>query len=91
MNFPDVKFGICQVCNADGRDQTAELTSADAPARVTSGNGIVLEEYLGKLMCNACINIAKSDKESLQSAKKHAEAERFRAKAGFITTVPQEV
>lgn len=92
--FPNIHFGICQVCGSDGRPQTEDLTSADASARSTSGedgydpgNGVVLEKYKGKFMCPVCINDAKNDSESLRSAKKHAGAERFRGKAGFVNTV----
>jgi len=94
MSFPETKFGICQVCGGKGGPQTDDLTDADAVARTTPGadgydpgNGVVLEEYEGKLMCPVCINEAKADKESLGSASKHAEAERFRAEAGFKNAV----
>jgi len=94
MSFPDIKFGICQQCGAKGGPQTADLTSADAAARSTSGedgydpgNGVILKKHNGKLMCEVCINDLKNDAQSLLSAKKHAEAERFRAKAGFQNTV----
>jgi hypothetical protein len=86
MSFPDTIFGICQVCGADGRDQTVGLTSADAAARDLTGNGIELKKYLGRFLCPICIQDAKADAESLLSAKKHAEAERFRGKAGFLNS-----
>jgi len=89
MSFPEIRFGICQVCGASGGDQTEDLTSADAEARSATGNGVVLEKYKGKLMCPVCINEAKADSESLQEAKKHASDERFRDKAGFVNTVEE--
>ena len=92
--FPDIRFGICQVCGAKGGPQTDSLTSADAAARSTSGedgydpgNGVVLEKYKGKFMCPVCINDAKNNTESLRSAKKHAGEEKFRGKAGFVNTI----
>ena len=94
MSFPDIKFGICQQCGAKGGPQTVGLTSADAAARSTPGadgydpgNGVILKKYKGKLMCEVCINDLKNDDQSLLSAKKHAEADRFRSKAGFQNTV----
>ena len=94
MSFPGTKFGICQECGADGSPQTADLTTADAVARITSGadgydpgNGTELQEYRGRMLCPLCIERLKSDEESLQVAKKHAEAERFRGKAGFVNSV----
>lgn len=85
--IPEIRFGICQVCGADGRDQTEDLTGADAAARSATGNGVVLEKFEGILMCPVCIADRKNDRESILSAKKHAEAEKFRAKAGFVNTV----
>ncbi len=87
MSFPKNKFGACERCGMDGRDQSSGLTGADAPARSTTGNGIYLESYDGKLLCDVCIQELKADKESLEMAKKHAEAEKFRSKAGFVNSV----
>lgn len=94
MSFPEIRFGICEVCGAKGSPQTVDLTTADAAARLTPGadgydpgNGVVLEMYKGKLTCEICINDTKNDDQSLLSAKKHAEAERFRSKAGFQNTI----
>ncbi len=87
MSFPDNKFGTCQRCGMDGRDQTADLTGADAAARSTTGNGVYLELYDGKKLCNVCINELKSEQESLEMARKHAEAEKFRGKAGFQNSI----
>ena len=96
MGFPDIKFGTCQVCNAKGAPQTEDLSSADAPARTTSGvdgydpgTGVVLIKYKGKLMCPVCINEAKADTKSLQDAKKHAAKDRFIGKASFNNSVPE--
>lgn len=94
MSSPDIKFGICQVCGAKGGPQTVGLTSADVAARSTPGtdgydpgNGVILKKYNGRLMCEVCIEDNKSDQDSLLSAKKHAEAERFRGKVGFQNTL----
>lgn len=94
MAFPEIKFGICLVCGARGRPQTEDLSSADAPARSTSGedgydpgNGVILKVFRGVLSCGVCINEAKADSESLLDAKKQADEERFRSKAGFVNTV----
>jgi hypothetical protein len=87
MPFPETIIGTCQVCGADGRDQTASLTGADAEARSTTGNGIELTRYDGKMMCDICINEAKAKKESLAEVGKYARDEQFRAKAGFTNTI----
>ena len=87
MSFPDIRIGICQVCGTDGRDQTADLTGADAPARALTGNGIELEKFEGKLLCPVCINEAKANRETANDIKKQIESNRFRSKAGFRNTV----
>lgn len=87
MSFPEIKFGICQRCGGDGRDQTEDLTDADAPARTLIGNGVELEKYDDKLLCNVCINELKADQESLEDQRKQAEEEKFRMKAGFLNSV----
>lgn len=84
--FPNVIFGVCEKCGGQGGDYPIP-GSGNAVARDTVGNGIVLEWYNGKLMCNICVNEAKADDESLLSAQKHAESEKFRAKAGFRNSV----
>lgn len=87
MGFPEVIFGRCQRCGGNGADQSSGLTSADAAARDTAGNGIELEQYDGKFYCPVCINILKADAESLLERDKHAEDEKFRGRAGFTNTV----
>ncbi len=87
MSNSDVRIGVCSVCGMDGRDQTEDLTGADASARSTTGNGVPLEKYKGKLMCPLCVEITKADEESLRDAKKHAEKDKFLGKAGFVNSV----
>lgn len=87
MGFPEIIFGSCQRCGGNGADQPSGLSSADAAARDTTGNGTELEEYEGEFLCSVCINIIKADQESLLEREKHAEAEKFRGKAGFKNIV----
>lgn len=87
MSFPDTIFGICQVCGSDGRDQTENLTGADAEARDTTGNGVELEKYKGRYLCPICIKEEKARESGRIEAYKHAEAERFRQQSGFTNTV----
>lgn len=94
MGFPEVKFGDCQECGGKSGPQTEGLTGADAEARQTSGedgydpgNGTELQEYKGRQLCPLCIERLKSDEESLRDAKKHAEDEKFRGKAGFANSI----
>lgn len=87
MGFPEIVFGRCQRCGGNGADQSSGLSSADAAARDTSGNGIKLEPYDGKFYCPVCINILKADQESLLESQKRAESEKFRGKAGFTNIV----
>ena len=89
MSFPEIKFGICPVCGSKGKDYPASaLTSADAQDNLdTNGSGVVLEYHNGELMCEICKNRLQADDESLISARKHAEEEKFRQNAGFVKTI----
>ena len=94
MSFPDIRYGICQLCGAKGSPQTDDLTDADAVARTTEGadgydpgNGVILKMYKGRLACETCINEGKADVESNQDAKRHAGKDRFLDKAGFTNEV----
>jgi hypothetical protein len=87
LSFPEIKFGICQVCGEAAGDQVSGLTTADAPARDIVGSGVLLEDYDGKMTCKQCIQRLKADEESLVSAEKHAEEERFRNQSGFVNSV----
>lgn len=89
MSFPEIVFGICQVCGANGGDQTVGLSGADAPARDTSGSGVILEEYDGKMMCKLCIHQKKADEESKTDTAKRSEDEKFRQAAGFTNTISE--
>jgi hypothetical protein len=84
--FPNIIFGICDVCGGQGGDYPSP-GAANAVARDTTGNGLVLEWYQEKLVCNVCKTTLKSDAESLLNAGKHAKEEVFRAKAGFRNSV----
>ena len=86
MSFPEIIFGICQVCGADGGDDP-NPSSADAAARDTSGSGVPLEEYEGKMMCKLCIQRKKADEESRISTERRSEDERFRQAAGFTNSI----
>uniref|UniRef100_A0A6H1ZNQ9 Uncharacterized protein n=2 Tax=viral metagenome TaxID=1070528 RepID=A0A6H1ZNQ9_9ZZZZ len=86
MSFPDTIFGKCPICGYAGDDASdAQRTDADA-SNSDSGNGVVLIEYQGKVMCEVCKNRLESNEQSKQSAKKHAEEDRFRSRAGFKHT-----
>jgi len=85
--FPKIRWGTCPVCGANGADQSSGLSDADAAARDSTGNGVRLEEWRGKLYCEICLKEAKADEESVLSAKKHKDEERFRAGAGFVNDV----
>ena len=87
MPIPFIHFGICQKCGGKGADQVSGLTSADASARDTSGNGLELEEYDGKYLCPMCIANLKADEESMEKARQAAEDQKFMGKAGFTNTV----
>ena len=71
---------------SDG-DNTDVRTVANGYGVDTSGNGVVLEMYNGQLMCEVCKNRLSSDEESIRSAEKHAESERFRNAVGFQRSV----
>lgn len=86
MSFPEIIFGICQVCGADGGDDP-NPSSADASARDTSGNGVPLEEYEGKMMCKQCVQRKKADEESKLDTSRRSEEERFRQAAGFTNSI----
>jgi hypothetical protein len=88
-DFPLVIFGKCQECGQDGRDYpAASLTTADAQGNLkATGNGVQLEYYEGRYICELCKNTITSDKESLESARKHANSELFRQRAGFTNSI----
>lgn len=79
--FPFIRFGKCPVCEGEKEDQDA--ANADVSSRDTATRGSLLFMYQGQLMCRLCIKQQKAYEESLLSADKHADAERFRATAGF--------
>jgi len=86
LSFPEIIFGICQVCGADGGDDP-NPSSADASARYTSGNGVPLEEYEGKMMCKLCIQTKKADEQGKIATERRNEEERFRQAAGFVNSI----
>lgn len=88
MGFPEIIFGICPVCGADGGDYAeSDLDSADSTSNIdTTGNGVQLFEYGGEVMCAVCKNRLDADEESYRSAEKIAEEERFLRRAGFNKT-----
>lgn len=93
----DIIYGICKVCGNRGKDYPAtSLTTADSqsnidgaanPTLTAPSKGVELIYYNGKLMCHVCKNRLESDEQSRISADKHAEAEEFRSKVGFVNTV----
>ncbi len=90
MGFPKTIIGTCEECGMDGHDEvTANLTSADAAERDGAGEslGVELWEYQGRMLCNVCIERLKSDDESRESARKHADEQKFRTKAGFENSI----
>jgi len=86
MGFPEIKFGICPICEAAAADD-ANASGADVSARDTTGDGVVLEYYQGELMCELCKKQKIADEESLRVSERHADEERFRHQAGFINSV----
>ncbi len=86
MSFPEVIWGTCQECGANGGDH-ANPSSADASARDSVGNGVPLEEYDGKKLCKLCIQRKKADEETKVDTDRHSEEERFRQAAGFVNTI----
>lgn len=86
MSFPETIFGKCEVCGGGGGDAPTP-SSADAPATDTTGNGMPLEEYDGRMMCKICIQEAKAREESKFDTNKRSEEERFRQAAGFTNSI----
>lgn len=84
-----VTFGKCSRCGNSGADYAAsELSSADATSDLdTTGNGVKLEKFRGEWLCPMCIKEIKQDEESIRHAKRHADTERFRGRAGFSNNV----
>ena len=87
MSFPEIIFGICQECGGQGGDY-ASPGNGNADARDTTGNGLVLEYYDGKYVCSMCKQTLINNEQSLLAAEKHADEQKFRAKAGFLNSVP---
>lgn len=71
---------------SDG-DNTDVRTVANDYLVEPVGSGVPLVYYDGKLMCEMCKKRLIADEESLMSADKHAETERFRAASGFKATI----
>lgn len=84
--IPNIIWGVCPRCGSRGADY-ASVSSADAEARDTTGNGTVLESFRGELMCELCIKTILQDEESMEIADKNIEDEIFLAKAGFKHTI----
>ncbi len=86
-DFP--MFGICPACSSDGGDYpAADLTTADSQSNIDeTGQGVPLVRYKGRIMCEPCKARLQADEESLESARRHAEAERSRAGMGFSKTI----
>jgi len=104
--FPFVKFGPCPVCGGSGPDDpdasgvdaaidrteatTRETAATAAGVEISDDNGYPLFYYKGEIMCSMCIKEKEADAESILAASKHAEAEEFRQKAGFVKEVADE-
>lgn len=86
MSFPEKTIGTCSECGAkDGDYAAGDLTSADSQTNLhTTGNGTELVEYDGRMVCRLCKKRLQADEESRIAAEKHAEEERFRARAGYV-------
>lgn len=88
MGFPDIIFGKCSVCGADGGDEASPSSSADSTSNLeTTGSGVILEYYQGELMCKLCKNQKIADAETLIATEKRITEQSFRDKAGFVRTV----
>lgn len=86
MSFPKIIFGTCPRCGGKGADDP-NASDADATARDTDGNGVILEYYRGELFCEICKKEKIAEEETELEAQKDTEAQEFRAKAGFQTTI----
>ena len=86
MSFPETIFGKCDECGATGGDK-ADASGADVPATDTTGNGVPLKEYDGKLLCDMCIKKGEADEETEDDTERRAEEESFRQKAGFAKSI----
>jgi hypothetical protein len=82
IEAPDAGTGI----TADG-DNTDVRTVANDYRVDSVGSGVILMYYKGRLMCEVCKNRLSSDEESIISAQKHADSERFRQSVGFKRSV----
>lgn len=83
--FPKIIFGKCPVCGSNGGDYAeADLTPADSITSIeTTGNGVELIYYQGKLMCHKCKQDKINDNQSRNKARKLNREETFRSNAGF--------
>lgn len=89
MELYPVTFGKCPRCGANGGDYpAADISDADSDSNLeVVGNGVKLELFRGDWLCPMCVKEIKQDEESRKHAKKHADAERFRGRAGFSNSV----
>jgi len=104
--FPFVRFGTCPVCGGSGPDDSeatgcdAATDRTDAVSRqsdadeagveISDDNGYPLYYYQGELMCEMCIKEKKADAKSELAASRHADKDKFLAKAGFVKEVADE-
>ena len=90
MNFPNTVYGRCDFTGHLGPEYSSGSTNlhtnADAVHGAT-GSGYKLVEFEGKFVCPACKKRIIADRESIDSARKHSEEERFRANAGFTRLI----
>ena len=92
MRFPSETFGRCDFTGHLGPQYAsghANLhTNADA-VHGDTGTGYKLVEFEGKFMCNPCKKRIIADRESISSARKHSEEDKFRAGAGFSRLIDE--
>lgn len=92
MNFPSTIYGRCDYSGHLGPEYSSGhsnlKTNADA-VHGDSGSGYKLVEFEGKFICRTCKNRILSDRNSVDSARKHSEEDRFRASAGFTRLIDE--
>ena len=71
---------------SDGDNEDVRTVANDYLVDETGG-GVPLFWYQGQKVCKECLDRLSADAESLDSARRHAEEERFRSGSGFVKTI----
>lgn len=73
MPFPNVKFGLCELCGGGGTSSLGTVQES----------GYELKEYDGKWLCQICINILEDEKSDEVRRENDVEEQNFRQGAGM--------